>query len=77
MKRRINVRKYSKRKKERSHYDKMLRRICIMTKNLGEMTVKELKEVAKSAGIKGYSSMTKAELISSIEEMNGRGKPER
>lgn len=42
-----------------------------MTKNLGEMTVKELKEVAKSIGVKGYSSMTKAELISSIEEMDG------
>ena len=35
---------------------------------LEELTVIELKEIAKDIGIDGYSSMKKAELIKSIEE---------
>lgn len=37
-------------------------------RELTEMSVKELKSVAKSVGIKGYSSMNKADLIEAIEQ---------
>lgn len=39
-------------------------------KNLNEMTSKELKAMAKELGIKNWWNLTKAALISAIEEVN-------
>lgn len=40
-------------------------------KTLEDMKVPELKEIAKSLGIKGYSNLTQAELIKVIRDHDG------
>ena len=38
--------------------------------NYEKMSVTKLKEIAKEKGIKGYSKMTKAELLKELDEAN-------
>jgi CBS domain containing-hemolysin-like protein len=42
------------------------------TCNLDEMTIIELKDLAKELGIKGYSTMRKSELIDTINHLQSR-----
>lgn len=36
-------------------------------KNINDLTVKELKEIAKEKGIEGYNNMKKEDLIAALE----------
>ena len=49
---------------------------AIASKPLDEMTVKELKQVAKARGLKGYSRMRKAELLASLQGSEASPQPQ-